>query len=109
MLRRVIVVSALLSAACGGKPKDTGPAWPKSAGWETPETWEEDGGESLEPKAGGDVAQMEHSEDAPTLDEILAVELPDEPPPEPTPEEPKVDDTFVPEETIIIIEGDPAP
>lgn len=128
MLRRAAVVIGFGlgvgagAAGCGGAPaKDTGPAWPKSAGWEPAESWEEDGGETLEPKTNGDVAAIERSEDASrggevgdAIDvEVIEVVAPAagdgaEAPPAGD-GEPKVDDTFVPEETIIIIEGEPTP
>ncbi len=129
MLRRAAVVIGFGlgvgagAAACGGAPaKDTGPAWPKSAGWEPAESWEEDGGETLEPKSNGDVAAIERSEDASSggeagdaIDvEVIEVVAPapgdgGEARPTGGDGEPKVDDTFVPEETIIVIEGEPTP
>jgi hypothetical protein len=102
------VVSATL-AACGGASK-SGPAWPKSAGNMTPDTWEEDGGESIEPRVASDAAPVESGSDP--LFDFLDFNLDATPPPpdttqvEVTPAPPP--DEVLPEETIII-EGDPPP
>ena len=44
---RVLLASLLLFTACADRSTSSGPAWPKSAGWEPSE---DDGGESLEPR-----------------------------------------------------------
>lgn len=49
----------IVIAACGRKGAPD-PAWPESAGHVAPETWEEDGGESLEPRGS---TMVEDSED----------------------------------------------
>ncbi len=49
-MRAWLLGFALAAAACGGKASTPDPAWPASAGHVAPETWEEDGGESLEPR-----------------------------------------------------------
>jgi hypothetical protein len=40
----------LLLAACGSRDRGSDPPWPKSAGHEKPDKWEDDGGESLDPR-----------------------------------------------------------
>lgn len=105
---------ALALAGCGGKATSSGPAWPASAGWVTPATWQEDGGESIEPRVTDEVAAIESSDDPsgdttvdvdidPTIDDTFLEEVPavDAPPP-------PFDETYVPEETIII-EGELPP
>jgi|GEM_PF-2646715 len=46
----LLVLSSLALAGCHGGG-DRGPAWPKSAGTVTPDSYLDDGGESLEPRA----------------------------------------------------------
>lgn len=107
-----LLTVALLAACGGGKASSSGPAWPKSAGWETPKDWKEDGGESLAPQVPDEVAAVEIS-DEPTAEggtKVTVEVSPALPTDAPTPPpEPPVE--FVPEETIII-EGEiaePAP
>jgi hypothetical protein len=73
-VRRALILGVLL-AACGGKARPE-PPWPKH---QAPETWEEDGGESIEPRQASDVAAVEASEE-PAAEEPV-VELPVEAPP----------------------------
>lgn len=46
---RLVLACSLFLVAChrGGAPE---PAWPESAGHVAPDSWEDDGGESLEPR-----------------------------------------------------------
>lgn len=68
---RLWVAALLVLAACG-KKSTPDPAWPESAGSVTPETWEEDGGESLDPVRE---TRVEHSEtDVPEEDATAAVD-----------------------------------
>lgn len=104
-MRRLVVLTLL--AACGKPAASSGPAWPKSAGWEPVEDWKEDGGESLAPR-GDDVAAIEGSDDsAPAGDTETTVEVTPEPPPPDAPTPPPGVEP-VPDETIII-EGELPP
>jgi hypothetical protein len=98
------IAVTLALAACGGKRDASGPAWPKSAGWDLPEDWKEDGGESIDPVDDG-VAQVERAEE-PAATPAVSVEVtPEEPPadaPTPPPGDAPPPDEPVPEETIII-------
>jgi len=98
------ILLALSVAACGGKATASGPAWPKSAGWETPEDWKEDGGQSIDPESS-EVAAVESSDEpgAGADGEAVTTVEPEAPPadaPIPDPETPEIE--IVPEEAIII-------
>jgi hypothetical protein len=104
------VLAAMLLAACGGRASSPEPAWPKSAGWQTPDSWEEDGGESLEPRADH-LSAVEESEP-----EVLPEEPVDSSPAdvmlEAQPEVPSSSDAAPADATpegAIIIEGEPPP
>jgi len=108
---RALLASVILLAACGGRAASRGPAWPKSAGWEKPDTWQEDGGESLAPREQH-LSAVETSDDAaadvePAADiDTTTVEVT----PGPTPDGPVPDDaTPPPAEGEIIIEGEAPP
>lgn len=75
-MRRWLVL-CLFAAACGGSRAHE-PAWPKS---QPVESWEEDGGESIEPKVAADVAAVESSDEPPADSYEVTVEI-DEPAPE---------------------------
>ena len=101
-MRRFLVLALLV--ACGKPAASSGPAWPKSAGWEPVEDWKEDGGESIEPQVPEEVAAVEHGDEPKAegdADTKTTVEVSPEPLPEPPVES-------VPEETIII-EGELPP
>jgi hypothetical protein len=105
-VRRLVVLTLL--AACGKPAASSGPAWPKSAGWEPVEDWKEDGGESIEPRNADDVAAIESSDDpVPAGSTETTVEVTPEPPPADAPTPPPAVEP-VPDETIII-EGELPP
>jgi hypothetical protein len=106
---RWVLAATLLAAACGGRSSSPEPAWPKSAGWETPDTWEEDGGESLEPRADH-LSAVEDSEPE-VLPEEPVESSPEDVMLEAQPEVPSSSDAS-PDATpdgAIIIEGEPPP
>lgn len=99
------------ATGCGGHAGDVGPAWPKSAGHVVPDSWEDDGGESLAPHQAAAVAAVEASADEPVeaedpieIDDVPAVD--DDAPVDD--DDGAVDDVYIPDETIII-EGDLPP
>lgn len=102
---RFLLAAVLVLAACGGKGSPE-PAWPKSAGHVPPESWEEDGGESLEPQGDTAVESGGTGGEEPVDPEIQALidealtspTTGDTPPP-----------TTTEDEMIIIDEGDPPP
>lgn len=58
---RTLAAALLVLVACHGA-RDRGPAWPKSAGTVAPDDYQDDGGESLEPRTNH-VAAIEVSAD----------------------------------------------
>lgn len=111
-LAAALVIPGL--GGCGGRAGADGPAWPKSAGWDIPDDWKDDGGESIAP-ATGHVAAVETSADAPPevteapADDEIVIEEPElvPDPDEPPPDDPTLYD-FSSDETIII-EGELPP
>jgi len=101
---RFLLAAVLVLSACGGKGSPE-PAWPKSAGHVPPESWEEDGGESLEPQgdtaveSGGEPEEPVDPEVQALIDEALTSPTTGDTPPATSPED----------EMIIIDEGDPPP
>lgn len=70
---RAALAGLLVLAACGGKASTPDPAWPESAGHVAPETWEEDGGESLEPQ--GDTMVEDSETDGEESDDDLSAAI----------------------------------
>jgi hypothetical protein len=112
MRGRLTVTLLLLTGlgACGGA-SNSGPAWPKSAGTVTPDTWEEDGGESIEPRVASDVTAIESSSEP--LFDFTEVTVDIDPEPSDTPAELPPEPPLTYDYTIdggtIVIEGDPPP
>ncbi len=104
----VAVAAAALgvAAGCGGRGTDTGPAWPKSAGYVPADSWKEDGGQSLAPQVPPEVAAIEASSDgSSSSDEDVVVVVADDPDEDTATEpatEPAIDDSYVSDEIIII-------
>lgn len=109
-MRRLAGVLTIALAACGGGGGDgAGPAWPKSAGWEAPEDWKEDGGESIEPQLAAEAAAIEASEEPepePSADVEVTVEVDPAPVPDEPPETPDTPEIDFAEDEAIIIEGE---
>ncbi len=109
-MRRCLALAFLL-AACGGASKHE-PAWPKSAGTVPAETWQEDGGQSIEPREPTDVAAAE-SVDDPLIDfGDLTIDIAPDPVPtaaSDVPPDPPINFDITPDDTITIDGNAPPP
>jgi hypothetical protein len=110
------ILIASLAAACGGRAAPAGPAWPRSAGDAAPDSWEEDGGESLAPRRAN-LAAVERSTSAAAepddeADDVVEAEAAPAPADEEATEPPAPETTDLPElsdDEGIIIEIDLTP
>jgi hypothetical protein len=107
--RLLTAVALAFAGGCAGAA--AGPAWPKSAGSMVPETWEEDGGESLAPHAvvaESDDEELEDEEELAVEEEVEAVapaaKPAEEKPAEDKPAEEPTEPILIEEEIIIEVE-----